>query len=46
MTKKEMREMYDLAKRMLEIRQTAAARAAAPPATAPQSAGPGSAHEG
>jgi hypothetical protein len=46
MTKEEIREMYHLAKRMREIKQTAAARVAASPATALQSAGPASAHEG
>jgi hypothetical protein len=44
MTKEEIREMYNLAKKMREIRQTAAARPAASPATAPRSAGPASAH--
>jgi hypothetical protein len=46
MTKEEIREMYHLAKRMSEIKQTAAARPAASPETALQSAGPASAHEG
>lgn len=40
MTKEERRQMYDLATKMREIRQAAAARSAAPPATAPRSAAP------
>ncbi len=46
MTKEEILEMDHLAKRMREIKQTAAARPAASPATALQSAGPASALEG
>jgi hypothetical protein len=46
MTKEEIREMVDLARRMRVIQQAAAARPAASPATVLQSAGPASAHEG
>ena len=46
MTQEEIREIYDLATRMRELKQTAAARPAASPATARQSAGLASAHEG
>jgi hypothetical protein len=46
MTKEEIREMVDLARRMQVIRQAASVRPAAPPAAAHPSAGPASAHEG
>jgi hypothetical protein len=46
MTNEEIREMYQMAKRRLEIQQAASVRPAAPPAAAPPSAGPASPHKG